>query len=319
MLDRPISCSVIYWQLPNQFPYLLQPFSCILPTCWKWYGSLKSMSQCGSGVISQARWLMLPSCCLGNLHRAPPVAVDKVPAAADMLLAYFTGYFVFACHIAETTESSQATDEDIEWRLESPALKVVKVMPRQTDGDEIARFSWQVGCAIFDALFLLFLNANINRLPGSAANGCSSCNNIALTESWRVYDLVPAMKRGWWLSSVLHRQSLTVIGKLKLLKRFSHKMAQINLRTRNSPFFNVSDKSLYRRARFGYGATYFTYFINPCGVTRPLREQEKKDLRNWWQNTVAVPEILQRMKSILQIYGGNIWEVLHFPQPTSLN
>lgn len=42
------------------------------------------------------------------------MAVDKVPAAADMLLAYFTGYFVFACHIAETTESSQATDEDIE-------------------------------------------------------------------------------------------------------------------------------------------------------------------------------------------------------------
>lgn len=45
----------------------------------------------------------------------------------------------------------------------------------------------------------LLLNADINCPPDSVASGCSSWNNTALTELWRVYGLVPAVKWGGFL------------------------------------------------------------------------------------------------------------------------
>lgn len=61
-------------------------------------------------------------------------------------------------------------------------------------------FFGMVLCNFWCAL-LLFLNADVNCLPGSAASGRSSCNNTAVTGLWRVYDLVPAVKWGGLLKA----------------------------------------------------------------------------------------------------------------------
>lgn len=134
----------------------------------------------GSWILEIGRLL----CC--DLCSVPLLAVDKVLAAADELGAYFKGYFVFACRITKR--------QQLEWKLEAPGLRM-KVMQRQNrwwrDGEAFGMALHNFWCAL-----LLFFNADINCLPGSAASGRSSCNNMAVTELWRVYDLVPAVK--WW-------------------------------------------------------------------------------------------------------------------------
>ncbi|KAG7513967.1 hypothetical protein JOB18_021609 [Solea senegalensis] len=62
------------------------------------------MRQRGSCIIGRAECLMSPGrfgvICTG----VPPLAVDKVLAAADELRAHFTGYFVFACRITKSQQ-----------------------------------------------------------------------------------------------------------------------------------------------------------------------------------------------------------------------
>lgn len=51
-------------------------------------------------MIWVAEYLESPSCCV-VLRSVPPMAADKVLAAAHELQAYFRGYFGFACRITK--------------------------------------------------------------------------------------------------------------------------------------------------------------------------------------------------------------------------
>ncbi len=198
-----ISQLMIYWQYLQQFLSILSNLlNCIIPTrgesnlkAWKlWAGVAAVLSgDLGSWILEIVQ---LPCC---DLCSAPPLAVDKALAAADELRAYFSGYFVFACRITKATSSESRGLRAWEWKL----------CRGKTDGDEMVKF---LGTALgnFWCALLLLLNADINCLPGSAASGRSSCNNTAVTELWRVYDPVPAVKWGGLLKAMWVKPDYTM-------------------------------------------------------------------------------------------------------------
>lgn len=139
-------------------------------------------------VIWVAEYLKLPSCsvviCVSVNSTGYWQSVDNCRWVTGIFQRILS-FFLLRHKAAEARQQSQSL---LTWEW--------KLCKGKTDGYEMVKL---FGTAVHNFLmrsFVVSLNADINCLLGSAASGRSSCNNTAVTELWRVYDLVPAVKLG---------------------------------------------------------------------------------------------------------------------------
>lgn len=152
--------------------------------------------------------------------------------------------------------------------------------------------------------------------PGSASSGRSSCNNTEVTELWRVYDLVPAVKWGGLLWAPLSQSWLhdcnvrlkTICsnnGERKIcVGTWLWLLFLVSLKTPNGVYLSAHHITLW------WDDAYFNqletgWSLRGCYGCRKVFHRHM-NIMLW------LPRLCSHKKTMLEIDGSNIWKISHF-------